>query len=57
MFLYSQIQFQQGEHLVAVEGMRLYILRSKREHGERHFLTLYREAEVLFFKKIILHSS
>jgi tetratricopeptide (TPR) repeat protein len=51
-FLYSQIQFQQGEHLVAMEGMRLCILRSKREHGERHFLTLYREAELAAVENI-----
>lgn len=52
MFLHSKILFQQGQHLAAMEGMRLCILRSRRKHGEHHFLTSYREEELAAVEKI-----
>lgn len=52
MFLHAKILFQQGQHLAAMEGMRVCILRSKRQHGEHHFLTINREQELAAVEKI-----
>jgi len=52
MFLYSQIQFEQGDYLPAMHGMRLCILRTRRTHEGNHSLTLYREHELAAKEKI-----